>query len=326
MAPSVSICLTAYNRCGLIGRTIESLLAQDYGDFELLIWDDASDDGTEEVCRRYEQGDRRVHYHRNATNLGMPGNLNAAIAAAHGEFVANLHDGDVYRPDLLRTWRRALVQQDDAAFVFNALEALDSSGAVVRAYTHPFGPRLERMQLVAYMLERFDSPVWGAVMARRECYDREGLFDARFGFIADVEMWMRLNLKYAVAYVDQPLIGIAPVDPNRPWAFVNWFRESALIAIHEEIAEKYYSDRAELARYRRRLRRRRDRRWLWLVGACIKRRRADLLREARPLFVSTRGSMLRVAAWLLPILAQAISTRRARNPRCGNKFFISAID
>jgi glycosyltransferase involved in cell wall biosynthesis len=114
--PSVSVCLTAYKREQTIAQNIESLLGQDFGDFELVISDDASPDNTEDVCRAYQQLDSRVSYFRSERNLGMPGNLNAGLRRCRSPLLANLHDGDIYRKDLLSKWKLALDRNTDAAF------------------------------------------------------------------------------------------------------------------------------------------------------------------------------------------------------------------
>jgi glycosyltransferase involved in cell wall biosynthesis len=284
MNPKVSVCLTAYEREKLIGGTIESILAQDMPDFELLIQDDASRDGTEEVCRRYEAMDDRVRYVRNAKNLAMPGNLNALLARATAPLIANLHDGDLFRPHLLSTWMEA-VEREEAGFVFNALESIDSGGTHLAFHRHEFRNRIERGELVKYMLDRFDSPVWGTVMARRAAYQEVGPFRERYSFIADVEMWMRLNLKYPVAYVPEPLIRLTPHESDRPYAYVNWGLERAHMGMREEIADAYFAgDPVAAATYCRKLRRRRDRRWIRFAASCLKHRREDLYRQAMALF------------------------------------------
>ena len=78
----VSICLTTYNRGEALACTLESLLVQSFPDFELIISDDCSTDRTAEIVATYQDRDRRVKYRRNATNLSMPGNLNAVISEA----------------------------------------------------------------------------------------------------------------------------------------------------------------------------------------------------------------------------------------------------
>ena len=72
----VSIGMPAYNSEDIIGAALDSLLAQDFEDFELIISDDASQDRTPEICREYAETDDRVKYHYSATNVGALRNLN----------------------------------------------------------------------------------------------------------------------------------------------------------------------------------------------------------------------------------------------------------
>jgi glycosyltransferase involved in cell wall biosynthesis len=212
---SISVILVTYNRARLLPATIESILDQTVCDFELLISDDCSSDGTEEVCRAFVDKDERVRYRRNATRLLMPGNLNAAIHEVTGDFIANLHDGDLYERSLLERWRDALVACPDAAFVFNAYRQLAADGSV-RAINRERLPSCFAGRVLLeerYFREwRFGSPVWGTVMARRSAYQAAGCFDGRFGFYADVDMWMRLAESSSVAYIDEPLLTLPSRD------------------------------------------------------------------------------------------------------------------
>jgi glycosyltransferase involved in cell wall biosynthesis len=207
----ISIVLVTYNRSAALAETLDTLRAQSFRDFELIVCDDCSPDNTEEVVRRYERMDSRIVYRRNATNLRMPGNMNEGIRQSRGEYVANLHDGDLYEPQLLEKWKSALDRNPGAAFVFNEYAGLDRDGTVA----HIFKEDLPDVFPGALLLEgyffrkwRFGSPIWGTVMARRKAYMEAGLFDSRFSFYADVDMWMRLAERYEVAYVKEPLIRI----------------------------------------------------------------------------------------------------------------------
>jgi glycosyltransferase involved in cell wall biosynthesis len=212
---SISVVLVTYNRAGMLPATIESILDQTKSDFELVISDDCSSDATEDVCRKYEARDERVRYRRNTQRMLMPGNLNAALAEVRGEFVANLHDGDYYDPTLLEQWHAALQECPDAAFVFNAYRHLAADGSVrevTREELPPCFPGRVLLEDIYFRRWRFGSPIWGTVMARRAAYDAVGPFDERFGFYADVDMWMRLAEHYSVAYVDKPLLTLPSRD------------------------------------------------------------------------------------------------------------------
>ena len=210
----VSVVLTTYNRANLVGKTIESILNQTFRDFELIVCDDCSRDSTEQVCAEYARRDPRVRYIRNEKNVGMPENLNSGIHAARGTYVANIHDGDTYCPTLLERWKRALDEAPEAAFVFNQYRIVDARGSEMKVYREPFPASFSGSLLIDEYFRRwrFDSPVYGTVMARRSAYFEMGLFDPRFQFISDVDMWLRLADRHEVAFVAEPLIEIPARD------------------------------------------------------------------------------------------------------------------
>jgi glycosyltransferase involved in cell wall biosynthesis len=210
--PRVSVVLTTFNRAHVLRPTLDSILGQTFSDYELIICDNCSTDGTKELCQKYVRADTRVSYYRHQDNIGMPGNLNFGIRKARGVYLANLHDGDLYDRTMLEKWVGALDACSHAAFVFNAYGYLDPSGSpstkVDRVPLPPCFPGTELLRIF-FQRWRFDSPVWGMVMARREHYVTERYFDDRFGFYADIDMWLKLSTKHDVAYVNEPLIFLA---------------------------------------------------------------------------------------------------------------------
>jgi glycosyltransferase involved in cell wall biosynthesis len=208
------VVVTSYGRARKLPATLDTILAQDFHDFELIVSDDCSPDDTEAVGRDYERRDSRVRYRRNAQNLRMPGNLNAAIAEARGELIANLHDDDVYRSDLLSRWVAALDRYPTAAFVFNSYYVVDARGRT-KLRGLPMPPCMPgRDFLLRFFVTQWGSPIFGTVMARRACYQAVGPFDPHYSMNSDVEMWSRLASKFDVAYVDEPLITITPREPD----------------------------------------------------------------------------------------------------------------
>jgi len=217
---SVSVILVTYNRATILDATIGSILNQTMADFELIIADDASPDHTQEVCQRWATSDSRIRYQPRSENVGMPQNLNLGIRASTGKYVAILHDDDLYCADLLKEWKTCLDEYPKAAFVFNAYRALNAQGQTHALYRKPLprcSPGSILLESIMFKRWRFDSPIWGTVMIRRSAFDHAGSFDERYGYWADVDMWMRLAEDFEVCYIDEPLIALASgeVSPHQ---------------------------------------------------------------------------------------------------------------
>ena len=115
--PRVSIGVPVYNGERFIRQSVESLLAQTYGDFELVITDNASKDGTEEVCRELAKKDKRVQYVRNDKNLGGPGNFRRVFALCSGEFHKWSTADDFWEPTIIEKCVAVLDREPDVVLV-----------------------------------------------------------------------------------------------------------------------------------------------------------------------------------------------------------------
>ncbi len=98
----VSVCIPTYNRADRLARAVQSVLAQDHPEIEVVISDNHSTDSTEEWCRALADTDARVQYVRNDRNLGPTANFNQARARATGDYVMWLGDDDRLEPDYVR--------------------------------------------------------------------------------------------------------------------------------------------------------------------------------------------------------------------------------
>ena len=230
--PKVSLCLLTYNRAGVLPRTIDSLLNQTYRDFELIINDDNSKDETAEVGRRYEAMDPRVAYHRNEKNLRYSGNQNAALKRAGADWICYLHDGDVYRQDMLERWMEVAERHPEVGFVFNSQALLDEHGVIERENLHPFAECTPGLVFFDHLIGRPDIPIWGILMVRRSLLEEAGPFDSRFPVLADVDMWFRLMLRAPVGYVRECLFALYPREKGHHNRGVNWAIETEHETIH----------------------------------------------------------------------------------------------
>jgi glycosyltransferase involved in cell wall biosynthesis len=250
--PLVSACLLTYNRAIVLPRTIEDILSQTFGDFELVINDDRSSDHTEEVCRSYAARDPRIRYFRNDTNLRYAGNQNAAVARARGKYVAFLHDGDRYSPRLLQEWTAALEAHPSAGLVFNAINILDRDGEITRGIDHGYSACTAGLTLYDEMLGELDSPIFGIVMARRQALLDAGPFDTSLPVLADVDMWFRLLRHHDVCYVAERLYSIYPREEDHPNARVNWRIRDELARIYQRACDRRFSAGSRAWRSQRR--------------------------------------------------------------------------
>ena len=116
--PIVSVLMTAYNRAPYIGSSIESVLAQTYGDFELIIVDDCSTDGTLDIARQYERLDARTRVVVNERNLGDYGNRNHAASFVRTPLFKYHDSDDLMYPHCLQVMVSMMEAEPRAGFGF----------------------------------------------------------------------------------------------------------------------------------------------------------------------------------------------------------------
>jgi glycosyltransferase involved in cell wall biosynthesis len=135
--PRVSIGLPIYNGENYGEVAIQSILAQTGVDFELIIADNASVDGTEEICRRYAALDERIRYFRHERNLGAAHNFNFAFAEARGEYFKWASHDDVLAPGYLAGCVDVLDRQPGVVLAHARTGIIDDEGSLVSEYDFP---------------------------------------------------------------------------------------------------------------------------------------------------------------------------------------------
>lgn len=208
MRPRISVCMTHYNRVEKLNATLASLANQTWIPDEVFVRDDCSPIDPAEVAMKWASAFPHFEYHRNEHNLNMPGNLNAVISQATGEFIANLHDADEFHPELIESWAKALMEFPSAGMVYCGLESPQKNDAPSRFWLNSNIPKLSKgiEYFERHYLYRWSSPIWGTAMVRKCVYDKLLPFREKYRNWADVNMWMRIALDHDIAYVDRPLI------------------------------------------------------------------------------------------------------------------------
>jgi glycosyltransferase involved in cell wall biosynthesis len=126
--PRVSIGLPVYNGQRFLKEALDSLLAQTYTDFELIISDNASTDATERICRAYVAKDQRVRYYRNATNIGVNRNFNRVFALSTGNYFKWASADDVCKPEHLARCIDVLDHESTVVLAHSKTRFIDQNG------------------------------------------------------------------------------------------------------------------------------------------------------------------------------------------------------
>jgi glycosyltransferase involved in cell wall biosynthesis len=215
----------------MIGGMVETILAQTFRDFELIIMEDgAAGPETSAALARFH--DPRLRFVQSREHLGIPGIMNALIQRTRGEYVVVLHDHDACRPALLDRLVAALDAFPSALYAHMAVELVDAAGRPHSNNLAGYAPLTRGTGWLDLLLSDYACPVTACSLVRRSAYERFGLYDASYGFIADVEMWFRLAECGDVAYVPELLLAVRDREADHPYAVVNWGWVEAALRIH----------------------------------------------------------------------------------------------
>ena len=195
--PTVSVILPTYNRGWCLKEAIDSVLAQEFADYELIVVDDGSTDETRAILESYG----RAIIVRRQSNRGVSAARNRGIAGSRGQLVAFLDSDDLWLPkkltrqvEFFKTNPDALICQTEETWVRNGVRV---------------NPRKRHQKLSGLIFESsldlcLVSP--SAVMIRKSLFDAVGVFDERLPACEDYDLWLRVSCRYPVYLIDEPLI------------------------------------------------------------------------------------------------------------------------
>ncbi|MBW2572599.1 MAG: glycosyltransferase [Deltaproteobacteria bacterium] len=195
--PQVSVIIPTYNRGWIIKEAIDSVLAQDYTEFELIVVDDGSTDHTADVLDSY----RNVIKVLSQKNKGVSAARNRGIAEASGKFIAFLDSDDLWLSQKLSAQIEFFTQTPDA-LICQTEEVWIRNGLIVnpkKRHKKPSGMIFEPSLALCLV-----SP--SAVMIRRSLLEIVGNFDETLPACEDYDLWLRISCRFPVYRIDTPLI------------------------------------------------------------------------------------------------------------------------
>lgn len=195
----VTVFIAVYNGEPFLAETIESVFAQTYRDFELLVVDDCSTDRTADILRAID--DPRLRVERNERNRGRTYTRNRGLQLARGEFLAVLDADDLCEPERLAKSVAFLESNPEVAAVGSAATYVDEGGRPLFVNRVPTDSRLIRERL--FTVNCF---VHSSVMLRREWALAVGGYDERLSQAEDYDLLLRLSARHPLANLPEPLV------------------------------------------------------------------------------------------------------------------------
>jgi Glycosyl transferase family 2 len=198
-AKAVSIVIATHNRASLLPLALDSALAQDHPNLEVLVMDDGSSDETPELLAGYA---RRLPPERfrfeSHENTGQARTLNRGYELARGELLGYLSDDDIVAPGLVAALVRALAGRPDASAAYPAYRLIDAQGQIVDTWLPlPYTPTTA--------LCRHDTIIGPGGLARRAALETSGGWDPSYRWMGDLIMWMGVARAGPVLRVAEPL-------------------------------------------------------------------------------------------------------------------------
>lgn len=184
----VSVAMSVFNGAKYLSESVESVLSQTLGDFEFIIVDDGSTDGTPGILDEISSRDRRVRIIRNASNIGLTKSLIRAAGISQGKYIARQDADDVSLPDRLQKQFDFLEANPAYGAVGTSAAVIDDKGDVIRRASVP-----RHWLLIRLVLKFGNCFLHGSMMLRRSDYLEAGGYREAFAMGQDFDLWLRIS-------------------------------------------------------------------------------------------------------------------------------------
>jgi len=199
--PAVSVLMPVYNTEKYVAEAVDSILAQTFGDFEFVIVNDGSTDGTLRILEEYAARDQRIVL-LSRPNTGMTRALNDGLAVCRGEFIARMDADDISESNRLEVQIAYLQQHPDVVVVGADYRVIDEKGRVFSLMRHA----TSHSQIVDKLFCGSCSINHPSVVVRKAAIEAVGGYDERYVYGQDYDLWLRLSEKGVLANLDHFLM------------------------------------------------------------------------------------------------------------------------
>lgn len=234
--PRISICIPVRNGVAYLRSAVESALMQSYQDFEIVIVDNDSADGTVALVEELASGNDKLRLFKNECNLGLVANFNACLKFARGEYIKYLCADDMLLPFCLERMVRSMEEDTSVTLVAGGRQIINEAGIAIATQQYSReASRIAGFEVINRCL--FGANYIGepsAVMFRREAAQRG--FREEFAHLMDMEMWFHLLEKGSMKNLPEPLCAIRR---HAAQMTVQSIRTAALVEDNVHLFEEY---------------------------------------------------------------------------------------
>lgn len=213
----VSIILPVYNGAKCISNSIDSVLAQTFKDFELIIVNDCSTDNTWDILMSYAQKDERIKIYSNTVNLKLPKTLNVGFSHATGEYLTWTSDDNIYRQQAIERMVHFLDSNSECGLVYADMTVVNELGESI----------VKRLQVADEPKNLSVRSVCGACfMYRKTVAELAGVYEPDLFLAEDYEYWIKISKNAAIMPLHEDLY-IYRLQPNSLSGSLRWERIKA---------------------------------------------------------------------------------------------------
>jgi len=250
--PKVSVIIPTYNCAQYIFHAVDSVLAQSFRDFELVVVDDGSTDNTRELLKLYGSQIKYIYQQ----NKDMTAARNTGIKNSSGEYIAFLDSDDIWLAHKLERQVALLDQAPEVGLVYCWHYYIDSAGKRCQFYDNVIGRSFESGSRVYEKLieNNVISGGGSTPVIQRKCLKKSGMFDESIPYSGDWDLWLRISMDYVIAVIPEPLAcyRIEDEEHKYPEKFVRYRVDQGLVKVVNKasqlLAERGYKNHKALKR------------------------------------------------------------------------------
>lgn len=196
--PTISVIMPVYNGEKYLREAINSVLSQDFSDFEFIIIDDGSTDKSLEIIKSFNDSRIKII---SRENKGVITSLNEAISLAKGKYLARMDADDICFSNRFSSQLKAF-EDSKVALVGSWATKINDNGEEIGLMSYP---PLEYRKIKRFFIKH-NPFIHSSVMIKKEVFDKVGVYNNKFKHAEDYELWSRVLSKFEAVNIDQPLI------------------------------------------------------------------------------------------------------------------------